>query len=152
MRLQVVMFERENSLFSWIISLVTGSRYTHAGILIREDVYDADETRGTVRFAGKLRNWKDRRVKILSCRDPLGLGRQYAHSQEGRKYDYKGVFGWLFNRQSRRKLYCFEYVYYCLVAADSAQMIDDHNINQKDIINLGLNLDYEGKAKHYKRK
>jgi uncharacterized protein YycO len=113
--MRVVLFKYKwTSLISLLIGIITGSVYTHAGIIINGRVYEATETRGEVCDTGRLKDYKDREITVFDLPDPDMHGTEWAKAQVGRKYDWKGVFGWVFKNEDRKKFYCFEYVYFTI--------------------------------------
>ncbi len=92
-----------NSVIGWIICLITRTPYAHTAISVGGVLWDSSESRGdfnrseidlskrkhvAVPFAGDLSVW----LKVM----------------QGTKYDWLGVFGWVFKWNMPNKYFCFE--------------------------------------------
>lgn len=92
-----------NSLIGWIICLITRTPYAHTAISVNGVLWDSSESRGdfnrstidlskrkhvAIRFKGDLTGWLEK--------------------MQGTKYDWLGVFGWLFRWNTPNKYFCFE--------------------------------------------
>lgn len=149
---RVVLFERANrSLFSWLIFIVSGSRWTHSALEVNGKVYDAAESVGCVAERPPLRMWGQRKIRVY---DLIGVdlyhAEQWVHSRLGRKYDYIGIFGWLWSVHNQRKFYCFEFVWRYLAAVGKVQPATS-SIGAIDIITALGNFVYEGPAQQFIR-
>ena len=113
--MKVVLFKYKwTSIISLLIAIVTGSVYTHAALIVEGCLYEATEDKGEVINTRKLSDFGKREVVVFDLPDPDMFGRVWAKAQVGRKYDWKGVFGWLLSNEDRKKFYCFEYAYFTI--------------------------------------
>ena len=147
---RVVLFERANrSLFSWLIFVVSGSRWTHSALEINGKVYDAAESVGFVSERPPLNLWGQRKIRVY---DIIGVNDNHAElwakQRLGRKYDYVGIFGWLWSVHNQRKFYCFEFVWRYLAAVDIVQPATS-SIGAIDIITALGSFSYEGPAQQF---
>ena len=105
-----------NGILGYLITIVTGCKYSHSAVGIlyddgSEDIYDASEKRGD--FAREddldyLFKGFCKPTRKYVYYDFEGDATPVIESLEGKKYDWKGVFGWLFKSQDKSKFYCFE--------------------------------------------
>lgn len=111
----VYLFE-PNGFLGWLITLITGCKYSHSAVSVifedgQEVIYDASETRGDFNIADDdkylFKGWcKPYRKYIYYEFD--GDITPVIDSLRGKKYDWKGVLGWLFKSNDKSKFYCFE--------------------------------------------
>jgi len=121
--MKVVVFKKNKSIISRLISSITKSDYTHAGIMINEcSIIDASESRGYVDIKSYW-EYKDRDCVIYDIKRTHNNDKEMK-SYIGVSYDYKGVLGWLLKLDDTTKFYCFEFV---------AKMIRTSRNNEDDI-------------------
>lgn len=97
---------------SWvglIICLVTKSRFSHAAVEIDGVLYDSSETRA--KFGKSEVDLRSRPHVVFEFEGDMT---EWLASMEGKRYDWKGVMGWIFNKQDKNKFYCFETVWSAL--------------------------------------
>ncbi len=92
-----------SSLKGYFICLVTLSRFSHAAVEVRGVLYDSSESRGY--FGESQIDTSTRRYEVWELEGSLIRWRV---SMRGKKYDWKGVIGWIFGAGSKNKFYCFE--------------------------------------------
>ena len=143
----VVLF-RQNYLnpVSWLIRIVTGSHYTHAAILLDNgDIYDASESRGSVAHNGTISE-KNREVIIFKINDTTENPLEHITPYIGREYDWKGIIGWLFRIQDKKRFYCFEFVWEILKVKGIVST-GKKRITANDLIEVLSNASYVGSSK-----
>jgi len=169
--MKVVLFKRKTfSPVSWAISWVTKSKYVHAGVLFWEHlgdlIVDSSESRGYVGTHKPLKEFGRREVLIYNIPGEHKEALEEAKRLMGTRYDWDGIWGWIFKKHNKKKLYCFEFVLKLLTKIDSTKravnIVDiikgrmDGNISAKDIIyvmsKLNLQPQYKGPANKYKNK
>lgn len=111
MKNRIYLFEwSRKSVMSWVILLATGCPYAHAAVEVDGVLYDASETRGTFDRADRAR-FIGRQCLVCEVDGDLS---GWLQAMDGKRYDYRGVLGWLVCRWWRRgcgakqQFYCFE--------------------------------------------
>jgi len=152
MAIRVLLFEwSPTSLASWLIKIVTKSKYTHAAVQIGTRYYDSSETRGSVgrRVISTLSN----RTCVVLAVEPDGIVDigSWVQSQLGRKYDWYGIFGWIFGHQNPEDVYCFEWVWELLDVASGVEP-RPNSISGDDLYKRlqGRNCIFRGKVERYR--
>lgn len=119
MQAKIILFRKDKKSFiSKCIARITGSDITHSAVYWMGDLWDSSEKRGRFDRA-KMDKLKDRTVEVY----PYGASKEqiilWLMRHNGKKYDYKGILGWvvywLFGRyisnvrvNSKNRVYCFE--------------------------------------------
>lgn len=116
----IIRLYTPRSIWGELICLFTNSRFSHATIEINGVMYDSSEKRGS--FDVSLIDNKTREYTqyTIWCKDLS----PWVKSMEGKKYDWVGVFGWIFGCNDRSKFYCFETIYSALVYAGLTEPTD----------------------------
>lgn len=122
------------SLIGLIICLVTRSPYAHAAIEMGGVLYDASEHRGSfgrsdidvtkrghiwIEFSGDLSPWLMRLT--------------------GSKYDWLGVFGWLWKRNRPGRFYCFEAAWQALYEVGIVSGSQPARLSGSDLLEIAAN-------------
>lgn len=153
--MKIALFERTLHPLSLLISWVTKSKYSHAALVTSEGhVFEALETKGVVLDSGPLTNYGRRMVKVWEVKDEDRLGITWAATQIGEQYDYKGVLGYIWAENDRKRFYCFEYVLDALFISKACPMPVRRRNNAWDIIKwmeiTKAPVVFDGQAKDYK--
>ena len=110
----IIILGRSKSLGSLAIRLFTWSRWSHCGIVFDNVVYESSADLGGV-VVGSLDYFKKRYPKHLIIEIPSAPGQeQRAISQLSKKYDWGGIFKFVFrgNWSESDKWTCSEYAAY----------------------------------------
>jgi len=149
--MKIVLFRTDwRSFFSIVISIVTKENYSHAALLYKGKLYDASEKRKSgAGFGGYLKDYGSRGCEIYDI-GKFNIN-QFLKHNKGVKYDWEGVFGWLFHKDNPRKLYCYEYVLKLLVFIDIIGSVPPTHKHTASEIKRILNSkpQYSGKASSY---
>ena len=100
--MKVVIFEKNNTFFSVICSLVTGSSYSHGSIYNEGKLYDTTFLRGYFAEAQGIK--ADRMVAVCEVDGNI---QEWIDKNIGVKYDVWGLFFWWVGLVSLHKMYCF---------------------------------------------
>ncbi|WP_287602726.1 hypothetical protein [Thiothrix sp.] len=126
MRNKIALFEfTPRSAVAWLILAVTGCPLTHAAVQVDGVWYDSSETRGTFDRAD-LSRLAGRPCQVCEFDGNLS---GWLRDMRGKRYDYRGVAGWLICRFTGRgcgdmnKFYCFESALSALSAAGHARAV-----------------------------
>ena len=120
------------SLISLVIALVTKSGYSHGMICVKDVWYDASESRGNFNVTDRSL-YDDRNCIVWDIKDHK-LVENFVQQSIGKKYDYKGVIGWIWNKNNdKRRFYCFEACWQALKLVGMVHI--RYNVCAKDIIN-----------------
>ncbi len=151
--MRVVLFERDNwSLISWLIFIVTGSRWTHSAIEVCGGLYDASESIGSISQRPPICMWGKRKVRVYELEGVPGADcLEWVKQRLGKKYDWVGIFGWVWSVHDQRKFYCFEFVWRMLAHYNYVPYATS-KISAKDIITVFHEHSYEGPANKYEGK
>lgn len=137
--MKVVIYEKNNTLFSVICSLVTGSGYSHGSIYNNGRLYDTTFLRG---YFSELDVITEERT-VAVC-DVDGDCDQWIMDNLGVKYDTLGLLFWFFGINFAQKLYCFEVIDESLksigVDLKLGRLKDGRTIIDK-LLDLGLKVD-----------
>ena len=125
-----VYLYKPKSFIGYLITWVTKAPYSHAAIEIDNILYDSSETRGNF---GKSEIINKNRKFI--CYEVEGDLSVWLESMKGKKYDWSGVIGWIFNVNDRDRFYCFEAVYDALAYLGLTEYTTDR-VSSKDIIKI----------------
>lgn len=108
-----VIFARRNSISSWVIRLFTWSDWSHCGVVVGNNIYEATAKDGVVltpffKFNEKYKEW------IILELPSKGGWQTKLHQQLGKKYDWWAIVNFLFRRnwQECDKWFCSEYIAY----------------------------------------
>ncbi len=124
--MKVILYERDSSFLSSLVSFVTGSKYTHSAVLLRYGkcyFSDSSLSEGIILTPiHKIPDYlKNRKYIIYQLKDTSPTtdleAFNKASSLTGSTYDVKGALFWTFYRtlkaiglkKKNSKLYCFEY-------------------------------------------
>jgi uncharacterized protein YycO len=152
---RIALFDVTWNPISLLIAFATGSRFTHAAILTAQGmVIDAHEGRGKVGMNGHLTFWGSRHVDVWEIEDQELIGMEWVLSQFGRRYDYRGVLGYLWGDENIRRFYCFELAIGAICKARGYEIPARNRLNAKDVVGYislaGGELIHSGPAKDYK--
>lgn len=119
----------KTSIVSWIIRLLTWSRYSHVAIIDPKTtwVVEADHVDGVkYNLLSKFFKTSTPEIRKLACKAP-DLAVKFAKSQLGRPYDLGFIFGWLFRRdwQDNTKWACSELVAWAVERAGTFIFSED---------------------------
>jgi len=107
--IQIYLIE-PNSFIGYLITFITGSKYSHAAIAINGILYDSSEKRGDFNVSDVHLN-----KRKYVCYELKGNLSEWLAMNIGREYDWVGVIGWLFKANDKTKFYCFEAIYSALM-------------------------------------
>lgn len=111
---KMVLFKTNKSAVGKTIKFFTNTDYDHAAMMfpgIAGDVlFEASGWKRQVLAYRKFSDIKDREVQVLTFEIDNDKAFNWALEKIGTKYDYKGFLLWWLNRQTKGKLYCFEYI------------------------------------------
>lgn len=96
-----------------VICWVTNSDFSHAAVEVDGVLYDSSESRGTFGVSSI-----DPSVREHIAYEFTGDLSSWVHSMKGKEYDWRGVIGWIFSRNDRKKFYCFETAWSALVHSE----------------------------------
>lgn len=142
---RIILFQLDKkSLFSWLICLVTGSKWTHSAIQVNNRVYEASESKGCIATRGKIGTYGKRVIRVYDCEVNDTRAEMWVQKHLGKRYDYVGIFGWLWNVHSRDHFYCFEFTWdFMKIFVLQNPEIPKH-LSAKTIINALRKPNYEG--------
>lgn len=109
-----IIFGRNNLPFSWLIRIVTWSRWSHCGMIVGDEVIEARAFKGVV--VTPLQEFIDRynthEIALLPVKDSVEEAMARAKSCIGMKYDYFAALGVLFRTgwNSTDKKDCSEFL------------------------------------------
>tara|TARA_R110002153_G_C13332612_1_gene498599 strand:- start:19460 stop:19909 length:450 start_codon:yes stop_codon:yes gene_type:complete len=103
--MKVVIYEKNNTFFSVVCSLITGSGYSHGSIYNDGKLYDTTFLRGHFASVNGIKPTR----KVSIC-DIEGDCAEWINDNLGVKYDTLGLLFWYFGISFAHKLYCFEVV------------------------------------------
>lgn len=113
-KVALVLFEANSTVVGKTVKFFTNTDYDHAAMMFPEisgDVlFEASGYKGQVLAYRKLSDIKKRNIKILNFEIDNDVAFNWALKKIGTKYDYLGFFLWMLNRQTKGKVYCFEYM------------------------------------------
>lgn len=108
-----LLFSTTNSPFSWLIRLLTWSRWSHVSIIDGDEIIQAHALQGVVAasYQEAIEAASACEMVRIPCPDP-GRVIAAARSQIGKGYDWAALFGFLFRRdwQDDAKWFCSELV------------------------------------------
>lgn len=108
-----VLFSTTSSPFSWLIRLLTWSRWSHVSIVDGDTIIQAHALRGVIRtpLSEAIANAKECELVRLTARDPAAVVAAAA-SQIGKSYDWTALLAWLLRRdwQKDDSWFCSELV------------------------------------------
>jgi hypothetical protein len=111
---------------------------------------EALETKGSIVSGRKIQSLGRRKIVVYKVGDPLKKGIAYAQTRIGSRYDYVGVFGYLFGGNSAKRLYCFELVVNALCWAAGFPIPARNRFSAHDVLEyVGFPV-YDGPAEGYK--
>lgn len=109
-----ILFAEGHKPFSRLIMYVTWSRFSHVGMIDSsgEYVYEAEAFMGVVKtpISDFINRYKGRVVRVsYKCPRPEKAF-AFIDEQLGKKYDYRGIFGFIFRTswQSKNSWFCSE--------------------------------------------
>jgi hypothetical protein len=103
--MKVVIYEKNNTLFSVVCSIVTGSGYSHGSIFNNGRLYDTTFLRGHFSEVDSIK--PERKVSVCEIDGDCD---EWIKGNMGVKYDTLGLLFWYFGIAFAHKLYCFEVV------------------------------------------
>ena len=116
-----VLFSTTSNPFSWLIRLITWSRWSHVSIVDGDDVIEAHALYGVIRrpCCEVIETAKRCEFVRFKCDNPQGVI-EAARSQVGKEYDWTALFGILLRRnwQEDDSWFCSELVAWCFTQAD----------------------------------
>lgn len=106
-----IVFSTSNSLYALLIKLVTKGKYTHCGIVVGNEVYEAKPFHGVVKSEYDPLDWACS-VKIKIEEEQLNKIKKFLDSELGCGYDWFGVCRFLFKplKSNKNKWFCSELV------------------------------------------
>lgn len=158
--MKVVLFKKKwYSPISWAISLITKSKFVHAGVIFpghfNNIVVDSSESRGYVGTSKPIERWGKRKIMVFDVPDTDGKCFRKAINLMGVKYDYFGVAFWVLKLNEKKNLHCAEFVLKLLGALGLwPEGFDEKKVfAPQDVFNVlaanDIKCEYEGSAKHY---
>lgn len=115
-----VLFSTTTSPFSWLIRLLTWSRWSHVSIVDGDTIIQANALHGVIRTPLAEAIGTAKRVELvrLPARDPAAVI-SAAASQIGKPYDWTALLAWLLRRdwQEDDSWFCSELVAWCFTKA-----------------------------------
>lgn len=138
--MKIVFFKkRKFSITDQLISIGTGDEdYSHVGIVFNNSdvIFESSGKKGGVLAYRRLSGLK-RPVVIYDLGEVGESLKDFAIELIGIKYDWAGVIFFIFNRQQKKKLYCFELVAKVLAQIeefkDDIRLVRDGSVSGKDI-------------------
>ncbi len=103
----VILLFKPVSFFGHLISFITNSEYSHTAIYYKNKLYDSSESRGDFSISDVNINKRPYISFSIGQHDI----QDWLNGMLGKKYDYVGIFGWVFNIHNNKEFYCFESVY-----------------------------------------
>jgi hypothetical protein len=114
MQYMTIYFFEPISFYGKVISWITGSKFSHAAFSFEGKFYHSSELTGRFCEMEPKELERDFHVMTIELKDPERM-REWLKSMEGKPYDWKGVLGWIFKIQDKRKYHCFETVYMAIL-------------------------------------
>jgi uncharacterized protein YycO len=115
-----LLFSTTSSPFSWLIRLLTWSRWSHVSIVDGDDVIEAHALHGVIRrpYYEAIETAKRCEFVRLRCDNPQAVI-EAARSQVGKGYDWTALFGILLRRnwQDTDSWFCSELVAWAFTKA-----------------------------------
>lgn len=114
-----LLFSTTSSPFSWLIRLLTWSRWSHVSIVDGDTIIQAHALHGVTRtpYAEAIETAKACELVRFKCNNPAVIAA--AASQIGKKYDWTALWGFLFRRdwQEEDSWFCSELVEWSFLKA-----------------------------------
>lgn len=145
MRVEVILVKtQERKLLDRAVQFFTNTDIRHAAIMFPElagDVlFEASGQKKGVLAYRKFTDLKDCKLVKASFDIDDDACFKYALEKIGTKYDFRGFLLWFLNRQTKGKLYCFEYIANILKfdskLASYVKTIKDGSVSGQDILKL----------------
>lgn len=127
------------SIIGRIITLVTGTKYSHSAVEFKGVMYDTSESRAT--FGQSDIDLSKRKYVVYDFHGDLTL---WKIEMSGKKYDWKGVFGWIFGAEDKHKFYCFESSWAALHRTHHAYGNIPKKLTGEDLEKVMLDFGYVG--------
>lgn len=109
-----VIFGRNNLPFSWLIRIVTWSRWSHCGIIIGDSVIESTAMRGVTvtPLADFIARYKSHHIATVMVKDDVWSAQERAMAEVGKGYDFLAIFGILFRTgwSNGNRWFCSELV------------------------------------------
>lgn len=115
---------KPNSFWGRVITFVTRSPYSHTAVEINGIVYDSSETRGTFAQSDIIPQTREHDVFVFD-----GDLTVWLWTMKGKKYDWQGVWGYIFGINNKNKFYCFETSYSALMFLEIAKAPMPYKVN-----------------------
>lgn len=158
--MQVVLFRGKDSWLDKAIKFFTNTDYRHSAVILDEYGVDAlresSGSKGGVTISRRLKFRKGSCIRIFDLGALEGDNLRHItqvslRHLEVTDYDFLGFFLWNLNRQSEKKMYCFEYTAFLLEKLegdkfkplrDNIELIKDGSISGQDLENVLVSLDF----------
>jgi|TARA_R110000851_G_scaffold230898_7_gene383720 hypothetical protein len=126
---------KPNSWIGYGICIVTFSKYCHAAIEYKGKLYDASESRGRFGKASLHTINRPSSQHLISVDDDTIIDGWLSRNMN-RKYDYKGVIGWIFKVNDHNRFYCFEALYDILLTVKVIEKPMPKRVSARTLISV----------------